>query len=131
MEEFTRRKGAIAKAITAQMGKPIQQSMNEVDGMVKRVGPLMQYAFSTFMPRPVMRDKQTFMRMTREPVGPVLLLSPWNYPLLTAANTVFHAVLAGCTVLVKHSDRTPLVAEVFQDVFQAVGAPPGMPVASN
>jgi acyl-CoA reductase-like NAD-dependent aldehyde dehydrogenase len=47
----------------------------------------------------------------------------WNYPLLTSINSVAAAILSGCSVLIKHSDRTPLCAEHFQNIFQKINAP--------
>src|ERR1019366_7215250 len=51
----------------------------------------------------------------RTPVGVVLVVAPWNYPLLTAVNAIVPALLAGNTVLLKHSAQTPLVAERFAE----------------
>ena len=51
---------------------------------------------------------------------------PWNYPLLCAVNTVVAATLAGNSVLLKHSDRTPTAADWFEKTFAAAGAPPGL-----
>jgi hypothetical protein len=65
-------------------------------------------------------------KITKEAIGTVLCLSPWNYPLLCAVNTVAAAVLAGDSVVLKHSDRTPLCADHFADSFAAAGAPKGL-----
>ena len=59
----------------------------------------------------------------REPVGVVLDLPAWNYPLLTAVNCVVPAVLAGNAVIVKHSPRSPLCGEHFARAFAEAGAP--------
>jgi acyl-CoA reductase-like NAD-dependent aldehyde dehydrogenase len=59
-------------------------------------------------------------------VGTVFVMAPWNYPLLTACNAVFPAVLAGNAVMIKHSPRTPLCADHFAEAFAAAGAPPGL-----
>jgi acyl-CoA reductase-like NAD-dependent aldehyde dehydrogenase len=56
----------------------------------------------------------------------VFVMAPWNYPLLTACNAVFPAVLAGNAVMIKHSPRTPLCADHFAEAFAAAGAPPGL-----
>jgi len=62
----------------------------------------------------------------RTPVGVVLVVAPWNYPLLTAVNAIVPALLAGNTVLLKHSAQTPLVAERFAEAFRAAGLPDGV-----
>ena len=61
--------------------------------------------------------------IVREPLGVVLDLPAWNYPLLTAVNCVVPAVLAGNAVIVKHSPRTPLCGEHFARAFRGAGAP--------
>jgi acyl-CoA reductase-like NAD-dependent aldehyde dehydrogenase len=63
-------------------------------------------------------------RIVREPLGVVLDLPAWNYPLLTAVNCVMPAVLAGNAVVIKHSPRTPLCGEQFARAFVVAGAPP-------
>lgn len=123
---FKERKAAIAKDITAQMGKPLKQAEHEVNTLVSRGEALCQLSGMAHMPLPLASEDNISRVVHMEPIGPVLLLSPWNYPLITAANTVFHAVLSGCTVMIKHSDRTPLIADVFQTIFEEAGAPKGL-----
>lgn len=65
-------------------------------------------------------------RIEKLPVGVVLCIAPWNYPLLTAVNCIVPAVLAGNAVQLKHSPRTPLCAEAFERAFVAAGAPSGL-----
>jgi acyl-CoA reductase-like NAD-dependent aldehyde dehydrogenase len=65
-------------------------------------------------------------RIVRDPVGTVLDLPAWNYPLLTAVNVVVPAVLAGNAVIIKHSPRSPLAGEHFARAFAAADAPEGL-----
>ena len=62
----------------------------------------------------------------REPLGLVFVIAPWNYPYLTAVNSIVPALAAGNVVLLKHSAQTPLCAERFQEAFDAAGLPPGV-----
>jgi acyl-CoA reductase-like NAD-dependent aldehyde dehydrogenase len=62
-------------------------------------------------------------RIVREPLGVVVDLPAWNYPLLTAVNCVIPAVLAGNSVVVKHSPRSPLCGDHFAKAFADAGAP--------
>ena len=73
------------------------------------------------MPAP----KPGFTRFVRrEPLGVVLVIAPWNYPYLTAVNSVVPAILAGNAVILRHSAQTPLCAERFDEAFRAAGLPP-------
>src|SRR5207249_2192142 len=68
-----------------------------------------------------------FIRFVRhEPVGVVLDISAWNYPLLITVNVLVPAVLAGDAVLVKHAMRTALCGEAFERAFARAGAPEGL-----
>jgi acyl-CoA reductase-like NAD-dependent aldehyde dehydrogenase len=65
-------------------------------------------------------------RVVKEPLGVVLDLPAWNYPLLTTVNAAIPAVLAGNAVVLKHSPRTPLSGMHFARAFAEAGAPPGV-----
>ncbi|MBW1637329.1 MAG: aldehyde dehydrogenase family protein, partial [Deltaproteobacteria bacterium] len=62
----------------------------------------------------------------KEPVGLVFVIAPWNYPYLTAINTVLPAILAGNSVILKHSIQTPLCAERLHESFRVGGLPKGV-----
>jgi acyl-CoA reductase-like NAD-dependent aldehyde dehydrogenase len=72
-------------------------------------------------------EKPGFSRFVRrEPLGLVLTIAPWNYPYLTAVNSVVPALAAGNAVMLRHSAQTPLCAERFGEAFDAAGLPPGV-----
>ena len=62
----------------------------------------------------------------REPVGVVVAIAPWNYPLWLASGKVSAAIAAGCTVVLKPSSLTPLTAVELAGAFERAGAPPGV-----
>ncbi|MCW3478380.1 aldehyde dehydrogenase family protein [Neisseriaceae bacterium JH1-16] len=119
-------KDRAAHAITRQIGRPISQSPGELRGLEERARHMMAIAeegLADIWPTP----KTGFERfLRREPLGTVLVLAPWNYPFLTAINTIAPALLAGNTVILKHSSQTPLVAELFDEAFRAAGLPAGV-----
>lgn len=127
---FAAEKEQLALAITQQMGKPIGQARGEVDTAIKRARALMALAPEALKEEPVNPpgdvNPALLRKITKEPIGVVLALCPWNYPLLCAVNTVVAATLAGNSVLIKHSDRTPLCADMFERTFAAAGAPKGL-----
>jgi acyl-CoA reductase-like NAD-dependent aldehyde dehydrogenase len=65
-------------------------------------------------------------RLVRAPVGVALAISPWNFPLNQAADKIAPALLAGCPVILKPSEMTPVSTLAFADAAQAAGIPPGV-----
>lgn len=108
------------------MGKPLKQALGEVKTCIVRANALMELAPQALKTEQLPEQNGLLRKITREPVGVVLCLAPWNYPLLCAVNTVVAAVLAGNSVVLKHSDRTPLCAEHFSRAFEQIGAPAGL-----
>lgn len=124
-EAMEKRADAIARDITRQMGKPLSQARGEVGGMAGRLRHMASIATESLADI-VLPPKEGFeRRIAKEPLGVVLDLPAWNYPLLTAVNAVAPAVLAGNAVIVKHSPRTPLCGEHFARAFAEAGAPEG------
>lgn len=63
---------------------------------------------------------------THQPIGPCLLITPWNFPLLMIARKAGAALAAGCTIIVKSAEETPLTAALFVQVLIDAGFPPGV-----
>lgn len=123
---FEKRADEIASDITKQMGKPLGQAKGEVKGMAGRWRHMQAIAEAS-LADVVLEPKEGFdRRIRKDPLGVVLDLPAWNYPLLTAVNAVVPAVLAGNAVVVKHAPRTPLCAEHFARAFREAGADAGM-----
>ncbi len=119
-------KEAIAADITRMMGKPLKQARNEVGGMVKRARYMISIAEGSLADT-ILPELEGFeRRIARAPLGVVFCLPAWNYPLLTAVNVVVPAILAGNSVVLKHSPRSPLCGEHFARAFAKVGAPPAL-----
>lgn len=119
-------KDTIAQTITATMGRPISQSAGEVKGLEERARYMIDIAdeaLADIQPS----EKTGFKRFLRkEALGTVLVLAPWNYPFLTAINSIVPALVAGNTVILKHSSQTPQVAKIFQQAFDSAGLPEGV-----
>ena len=123
---FVARGDEIAEELTWQMGRPIRFAPAEVAGFEERARHMASIAESSLAPV-VPGPKAGFTRfIRREPVGQVFVIAPWNYPYLTAVNAVVPALLAGNTVIIKHSAQTPLCAERFVQAFREAGLPDGV-----
>lgn len=117
---------AIAEEITQQIGRPIAHSPGELRGFEERARHMIAISEEALAPL-TPAEKPGFSRfILREPVGVVLVLAPWNYPYLTAVNSIVPALLAGNAVVLKHSAQTPLCAERFAQAFERAGLPPGV-----
>jgi acyl-CoA reductase-like NAD-dependent aldehyde dehydrogenase len=90
---------------------------------VRAAVPLAEESLKPYFPP----EKPGFRRyIAREPVGIVMVIAPWNYPYLTAANTIVPALLAGNAVILKHAAQTLLVGERFAEAFRKAGLPKGL-----
>lgn len=118
-----RRREEVAREISRQMGKPIVQARAEVATCVDRTRQLAALAPAALADERVEPLPGIERWISHEPVGVVLVIAAWNYPLLVPVNTVAAAVLAGDAVLIKHAPRTPLCAEAFAAAFREAGAP--------
>lgn len=116
----------IAGEITWLMGRPIEQSLGEVRGLEERARYMIDIAESSLQDIHI-DNKAGFTRFIRhEPLGLVLVMAPWNYPYLTAVNSIIPALMAGNCVLLKHSAQTLLCAERFFQAFEQAGLPEGV-----
>ena len=118
------RSDAIATDISRMMGKPVEQARGELRTMAARARVMIELADQALSPIDAGGDDGISRRILKLPLGVVLDLPAWNYPLLTAINVIAPAVLAGNAVIVKHSPRSPLVGSAFADAFLAAGADP-------
>ncbi len=119
-------KEAISEEITWQMGRPLSQSPGEINGFVERARYMMSIA-EEFL-RPYKPEKKSGFERWIEyvPLGTVAVLSPWNYPYLTSVNAIIPALVAGNTVILKHSLQTPLVAERYLEAAKSANLPYGV-----
>lgn len=120
------RKDEIGEEICWQMGRPIRYAAKEIHGLEERARFMVDQARSALEDRKVPGCLRVKRFIKREPLGLVLVIAPWNYPFLTAVNSIIPAIMAGNSVLLKHSAQTPLVAERFAEAFKAANLPEGV-----
>src|ERR1700677_4232278 len=126
VDAFVAKANDIAAEITWQMGRPIRYAPSEVRGFEERARYMLNAApeaLAAIQPG----EKAGFRRqIKRVPLGLIVVIAPWNYPYLTAVNAVIPALIAGNTVVLKHSHQTPLCAERFLEAFASAGVPAGV-----
>ncbi|MCB1407829.1 MAG: aldehyde dehydrogenase family protein, partial [Rhodobacteraceae bacterium] len=112
----------VVRELAWQMGRPVRYG-GEIGGVRERAAHMSAIAEATLAPK-VIEDSATARRvLTREPVGVVLVIAPWNYPYLTAVNTIVPALIAGNAVVLKHARQTLLAGERLAEAFHAGGVP--------
>jgi acyl-CoA reductase-like NAD-dependent aldehyde dehydrogenase len=119
-------KDEIGPELSWQMGRPIRYAAGELKGFEERARHMIAIADKALAP--VVPDARAgFTRyIRRDPVGIVLTIAPWNYPYLTAVNSIIPALMAGNAVLLKHATQTLLVGERFQMAMDRAGLPKGL-----
>lgn len=118
----------IAKEITQQMGRPIRYTAGEIAGTEERARYMIDIAEQALADIDLsISDNKNIKRfICRVPLGIVFTIAPWNYPYLTAINSVIPALMAGNCVLLKHAKQTLLCAERLQEAFDYAGLPKGV-----
>ena len=112
----------MATELALQMGRPVRYG-GEYGGFHERASHMAQIAEEALAPQ-VIEDTDTFTRsIKRVPWGVVLVVAPWNYPYMTAINTVAPALIAGNTVILKHAAQTLKVGAHLAEAFEAAGIP--------
>jgi acyl-CoA reductase-like NAD-dependent aldehyde dehydrogenase len=115
----------MANELAHQMGRPIRYG-GEFRGFNERTLYMASIAEESLKPY-LVEDSGAFKRMIkREAMGVVLVVAPWNYPYMTAINTIAPALMAGNTVILKHAAQTLKVGEHLADAFAAAGLPEGV-----
>ena len=117
LERFRNNAEAIARDVTLQMGKPLRQSRREAETLFERAEYMLSIAQESLAPDILPAKEGFHRRIEHTPLGVVLCIAAWNYPLLIPVNVVVPALLAGNTVLLKHSGKTPLCGEHFEYAF--------------
>ncbi|MDT0306903.1 aldehyde dehydrogenase family protein [Streptomyces sp. DSM 44917] len=115
------RREDIVRTVVAELGTPVRTAEAVQAGLPVAVAStyleiLADYPFE---------EQVGNSRVFAEPAGVVAALTPWNYPLHQIVAKVVPALAAGCTVVLKPAEDTPLVARIFAEVVDAAGLPPG------
>lgn len=112
----------IVPELAHQMGRPIRYG-GDFGGFNERATYMAEIAKDALADIEI-EDSDAFRRVIkRVPHGLVLVVAPWNYPYMTAINTVAPALIAGNAVMLKHASQTPLVGERMAEAFHAAGIP--------
>ncbi|MCH8566330.1 NAD-dependent succinate-semialdehyde dehydrogenase [Nesterenkonia sp. LB17] len=116
----------LALLMTLEMGKPLAQSRGEVAYGGEFLRWFSEEAVRDYGRYAATPEGNLRMLVTRKPVGPCLLITPWNFPLAMATRKVAPALAAGCTMILKPAALTPLTAHYFAQIMLDAGLPDGV-----
>ena len=125
-EEVRRHADDIALLMTLEMGKPLSDSVGEVTYGGEFLRWFSEEAVRITGRYGINPEDTGRTIVSRHPVGPCYLITPWNFPLAMATRKIAPALAAGCTVVVKPAELTPLTTLFLGHLFQEAGLPPGV-----
>ncbi|MGB7961811.1 MAG: NAD-dependent succinate-semialdehyde dehydrogenase [Propionicimonas sp.] len=125
-EAIMARADDFALLMTLEMGKPLAEARGEVAYGAEFLRWFSEESVRIYGRYSAAPDGAQRMLVTKRPVGPCLLITPWNFPLAMATRKSAPALAAGCTVVIKPAALTPLTTLLFARVMQEVGVPDGV-----
>jgi succinate-semialdehyde dehydrogenase/glutarate-semialdehyde dehydrogenase len=120
------RQDQVALLMTLEMGKPLAESKAEVKYGSEFLRWFSEEAVRIFGRYGINPEGTGRMIVTQHPVGPCFLITPWNFPLAMATRKIGPALAAGCTVVIKPPELTPLTTLYFVQILTEAGLPPGV-----
>lgn len=116
----------LAAIMTAEMGKPLAEARGEVAYGAEMLRWFSEEAVRIGGDSTTSVDGNTRILISKEPVGPSVLVTPWNFPLAMGARKIAPAVAAGCTMVFKPAELTPLTSLALVQIFREAGLPDGV-----
>ncbi|HRN93240.1 MAG: aldehyde dehydrogenase family protein [Chitinophagales bacterium] len=113
----------LAAILTSEVGKPLQQSRNEINGARNRIKWLTENATKYLSDETMTTDTGLLEKISYEPLGVVCNISAWNYPYLVGVNVFVPALLAGNAVLYKSSEHATLTGLEIEKLLKQAGVP--------
>lgn len=115
----------LAEVLTSEVGKPLQQSRNEINGARTRIQWMMNNAEKYLSEEWVTDTEELKEKISYDPLGVVCNISAWNYPYLVGVNVFVPALIAGNTVLYKPSEYATLTGLEIEKLWKKAGLPDG------
>lgn len=114
-----------ARINTLEMGKPIKQSIGEIEKCGKGIQFYMNHGEEILAPRHIKTEmKASYIR--HDPLGVILAVMPWNFPFWQAIRAAAPAIMAGNTLILKHASNVPQSAMALENMFKEAGFPEGV-----
>ena len=125
-ERVIQRVDDFALLMTLEMGKPLAEARGEVTYGAEFLRWFSEEAVRVSGRYATAPDGVSRLLVHKRPVGPCLFITPWNFPLAMATRKIAPAIAAGCTMVIKPPNLTPLTTLLLTEVFEEAGLPPGV-----
>jgi succinate-semialdehyde dehydrogenase / glutarate-semialdehyde dehydrogenase len=125
-EKVMERKDDLALLMTLEMGKPLKESLAEIVYGAEFLRWFSEEAVRIAGRWSTAPNGATRLMTMKQPVGPCLMITPWNFPLAMGTRKIGPAVAAGCTMVVKPASQTPLTMLALAEILTECGLPGGV-----
>ncbi|MEV7997264.1 NAD-dependent succinate-semialdehyde dehydrogenase [Streptomyces sp. NPDC086077] len=116
----------LARLMTSEVGKPLAEARGEVAYAAEFFRWFSEEAVRIDGGHGTLPDGRNRMLLSRRPVGPCLLITPWNFPLAMGTRKIGPAIAAGCTMVLKPAPQTPLSSLAVAAILEEAGLPDGV-----
>jgi succinate-semialdehyde dehydrogenase/glutarate-semialdehyde dehydrogenase len=124
-EVLNKNKNVYARLITDEMGKPLSQALQEVEKCASTAKYYAEHG-PKFLADEIVKTEYQKSYVTFQPIGIILGVMPWNFPLWQVFRFAFPSILAGNVGMLKHASNTPGCALAIESVFKEAGLPEGI-----
>jgi succinate-semialdehyde dehydrogenase/glutarate-semialdehyde dehydrogenase len=125
-ETITERIDELALLMTLEMGKPIADSKAEISYAAEFFRWYSEQAVRIDGRYAIAPDGSGRFLTMKQPVGPCLMITPWNFPMAMGTRKIGPAIAAGCTMVMKPAKQTPLSMLALADILKEAGLPAGV-----
>jgi len=126
VDSFLENNKEIEEELCRQMGRPIGQCGGEMNGFEERARYMIEKSEEALANVISKKNDEFDNFITKDPLGTIFIIAPWNYPYNTSVNSVVPSLLAGNTIILKHSSQTPLCAEQLYKAAKLSDLPEGV-----
>ncbi len=113
----------LSGVLTSEVGKPLRQSVNEINGAIKRINWMTENAEKYLRDEVMTQGNGLVEKISYEPLGVIANISAWNYPYLVGVNVFVPALIAGNTVMYKPSEHATLTGIEIEKLLKKAGLP--------
>lgn len=126
LREFAKRKEELALLMTREMGKPLKESLDDIEWEKDYFEWFLENGEKYLSEEITFKDKKSIHKILYEPVGVAAVIVPWNFPYDNFVWAVIPNLIAGNTVVFKHSEECPLTGKLIEEVMEKIDSPKGV-----